>query len=142
MVYSINLDSRTDMSISETEPKVGSLRDGKSYQSIICHFTEVDTKDMWMISNSYRASHLCITLKISEHKSAVKNCDICLKKKRNESIQEVFCLSSQMWKHLNWTLYPCIISSIPHRQYLQVCTLLWWGSITLPHRTLTINYSR
>lgn len=142
MVYSINLDSRTDMSISETEPKVGSLRDGKSYQSIICHFTEVNTKDMWMISNSYRASHLCITLKISEHKSAVKNCDICLKKKKKWKYPRSVLSVLTNVKHLNWTLYPCIISSIPHRQYLQVCTLLWWGSITLPHRTLTINYSR
>lgn len=88
MVYSINLDSRTDMSISEIESKVGSLRDGKSYQSIICHFTEVDTKDMWMISNSYRTSHLCITLKISEHKSALKNCDICLKKEKEMKVSK------------------------------------------------------
>lgn len=37
MVYSINIRSRTDMSIAEIEPRVESSRDDMPYQSVVCN---------------------------------------------------------------------------------------------------------
>lgn len=130
MVCSINLGSRTDKGIAEPEPKIGRRGDGRSYQSIVCCFIEMDRKVILIISNGYWMYHLCITLKISELRPSSKNNDICFleSNKVARSTSTVFVLKSTKGPQLNVVsmqhfplLYIVTIFAITHPLIIRKC---------------------